>query len=282
MNSATALDLSSSLRESAIIEQPVDVEPESGLFGVLTRPQTACRETCFVLINSGLLHRVGPFRLYVDIARSLARSGFPSIRLDQSGKGDSDALRGASLLDATVSNLTAAARLLEHETGASECVIGGLCSGADDALQAAADIDRLAGVFMFDGYLPRTARFYLHRYGPKLLSVRAWSGRLQKKSGTGPKQRSGIGNMRNWAGRDEMMQRYRNLMRNDIRLLAIYSGWPGNNCAYRSQLTNAIGHPRAAALVSEHRFPDATHLFHLSSHRRAAVKCVVDWAEQSF
>lgn len=280
--SATALHLSSNPPETGIVEKPADVDSKSGAFGILARPELACRKTGFVLINSGLLHRVGPFRLYVDIARSLARAGFPSIRLDQSGKGDSNALPGTSLLDATVTNLTAAVKLLEYETGADRCVIGGLCSGADDALQAASEIDRLSGIFMFDGYVPKTARFYVHRYGPKLFSAQAWLERLRKTSRTGSVEQPGIGNMRNWGTRGEMTLRYRNLVQSGVRLLAIYSGWSGNNCEYRSQLTKAIGHPRAAALVSEHHFKEATHLFHLSSHRRAAAHCLTGWAHRSF
>ena len=41
-----------------------------------------------ILLNSGLLHRVGPNRLYVKIARNAATSGLVAFRFDLSGIGD--------------------------------------------------------------------------------------------------------------------------------------------------------------------------------------------------
>lgn len=280
MSSTAALAYTRDSVKSGIVEQSTDVDPAAGLFGVLTRPEKVCRETGFIFLNSGLLHRVGPFRLYVDIARRIAESGFPSIRLDQSGKGDSDAMPGVPLLDATVSNLRAAAAQLEHETGAKKYVIGGLCSGADDALRAGPQLDNLAGLFMFDGYSPKTARYYVCRYGPMLLSTRAWLRRL--RSSLDSSQQPDIGNMRNWGPPREMMERYRILVEKNVRILAVYSGCSDNCYSYPSQLTANIGHPRASALVSEIYLPKATHIFHLSAHRYAAVEEFSDWAERSF
>jgi alpha/beta superfamily hydrolase len=42
-----------------------------------------------VLLNPGIVHRVGPGRIYVKIARALAEQGFTVLRFDFSGIGDS-------------------------------------------------------------------------------------------------------------------------------------------------------------------------------------------------
>lgn len=282
MHNSSAQTANDSSIETDIFEQPIDVDPDSGLFGVLTRPQRNLKETGFIFINSGLLHRVGPFRLYVDLAREIARAGYASIRLDQSGKGDSDAIPGVSVADATIANVTAAARLLKEKTGANKYVIGGLCSGADDALQAGLEMDNLIGLFMFDGYAPRTARFYVHRYGPKLFSVRSWRNRPQRTSNGQQQPGDDIGNLRNWGTSAEMMQRYRSLLDRGIHINAIFSGWAGNCYEYSSQLTATIGHSQAVSLVSEQHYADATHLFPVSAHRQQAVKDFCAWAERCF
>ena len=264
------------------IERPLDVDPQSGLFGILTCPQSNLKNTGFIFLNSGLLHRVGPFRLYVDIARRIATSGFPSIRLDLSGKGDSDALPGVSLADANVVDISAACRKLNEETGVRKFVIGGLCSGADDALQAGLEIDGLAGLFMFDGYAPKTIRYYIKRYGPKVLSVQSWFKRLHSTTSGRNDPEAEIGSLRNWGTRRDMLERYDRLVNRGTHILAIFSGWAGNDYVYPSQLITTIGNPQAVSLVSELHYPDAAHLFPLSMHRRLAVSGFNDWAECSF
>src|SRR5688500_20259796 len=56
------------------------------LVGILTDPadgEDAQRPTA-VFVTAGMLHRVGPNRLYVTLARRLARLGVPSMRFDLS------------------------------------------------------------------------------------------------------------------------------------------------------------------------------------------------------
>jgi len=60
----------------------------NGLFAMATQPETPTGLPVVVLLNAGLVHRVGPFRLYVPLARTLAAAGFPVVRFDQPGVGD--------------------------------------------------------------------------------------------------------------------------------------------------------------------------------------------------
>ena len=262
-------------------ECPIDVDARTGLFGMLTRPTHRTRKVGFIIINSGLLHRVGPFRLYVDIARNLAAEGYPSIRLDQPGKGDSDATPGVALADATVASITKAAQSLRAETGVERFVVGGLCSGADDALQVADRIPDLCGLVLFDGYAPRTARYYVNRYSPKILSLQSWLNRLGL--GAEPSSMSGkTTSLRNWSGRSEMIARYRAALDGDIRILAVFTSGAGRFYNYVSQLTETLDHPQGSRLISEHYVPAATHLFPVSAHRHEAIERVVRWACDEF
>ncbi len=59
------------------------------LFGILSRPRMATGAPVVVMFNAGSNHHVGGFHLYVKLARKLAAEGFPSLRFDIGGIGDS-------------------------------------------------------------------------------------------------------------------------------------------------------------------------------------------------
>ena len=60
------------------------------LSGVVTEPSGPARSTGVLLLGAGLLHRVGPARLHVELARALAAAGLPVLRFDYSGIGESE------------------------------------------------------------------------------------------------------------------------------------------------------------------------------------------------
>ncbi|HHO68021.1 MAG TPA: alpha/beta hydrolase, partial [Gammaproteobacteria bacterium] len=71
-------------------ERVVTFGPERNLVGVLTQPDQVRPDLpVLVFLNAGLLHRVGPYRMHVDLARQLAARGYASLRFDLSGRGDS-------------------------------------------------------------------------------------------------------------------------------------------------------------------------------------------------
>src|SRR5882672_2499523 len=76
----------SHMSESNLLEEPLQFGDGGRLFGILTLPSMLigkARELpVFVFLNAGMLHRVGPYRLHVRLARDLSRMGFSSIRVD--------------------------------------------------------------------------------------------------------------------------------------------------------------------------------------------------------
>ena len=63
------------------------------LVGTLTEA-SGPRDGGFVLLNAGVISRVGPQRLNVTLARAIARIGFTAFRFDLSGLGASRAANG--------------------------------------------------------------------------------------------------------------------------------------------------------------------------------------------
>jgi pimeloyl-ACP methyl ester carboxylesterase len=129
-----------------------------------------------------LLHRVGPNRLYVKLARALAADGFTVLRFDFSGQGDSPPRTdGLPLERSAIAETCAAIDHLVACAGCSRILLIGHCSGALLALLTAFTEERVAGVIAispeggdedwveFDRR-QKEARFYSNYYGRAALS----------------------------------------------------------------------------------------------------------------
>src|SRR5258708_16486466 len=87
----------SSMREKAFLfgDPPI-------LLGITSEPPTstpAPERPAFLILNAGLVHRVGPARKSVRLARRLAADGYLTMRFDLSGIGDSEPRRDTLSFD---------------------------------------------------------------------------------------------------------------------------------------------------------------------------------------
>jgi len=150
-------------------------------------PESGGPRPTVVLLNAGLVHRVGPHRLSVEVARDLAASGFDSFRFDLSGIGDSPSRRTASSSydvahqDKAIADVRAALDHLCAKTNSERFVLIGLCNGAFNAHDVAVTDERVAGCVFLDGYGYKTPGFLLHHYGPRMLSASRHLGFLRRK-----------------------------------------------------------------------------------------------------
>lgn len=155
------------------------------LTGIVTKPvetESAQNRPCVILLNAGLLHHVGPFRLSVELARALVKSGFTVLRFDLSGIGDSGNHQDSrDTQERTMGDISDAITFMQSRYGCDQAVLIGLCTGADNAHKAAVADQRVCGAVFLDGYAYPTAGFYLRRYVIKALNPAAW-GRLIKRS----------------------------------------------------------------------------------------------------
>jgi hypothetical protein len=146
---------------ATIIETPLEIEQSFGrLCGVLSCPEHLRRHGLgAVLLNAGAIRRIGPNRMWVDIARRWAAMGLPTLRLDLEGLGDADgdASRFADVAElyvpAFVSQVRAAMDHLQELGVARRFVLTGLCSGAYWSFHGAVQDERVAAAFMLN---PRT------------------------------------------------------------------------------------------------------------------------------
>ena len=157
--------------------------PGKSLVGVITDPaseralgETPFARTAVVLLNAGLLHRVGPNRLYVKLARRLAASGLVVLRFDLSGIGDSRSTsERTGFEDRAVVETRAAMDLLASLRGSNRFVVGGLCSGADNAVRVASVDPRIAGLALLEPFSGApSAGQILGSYRDRLLRPGSW------------------------------------------------------------------------------------------------------------
>jgi hypothetical protein len=166
-----------------MIQRAVHFGSHRGLVGVYSEPEGLQRraEAPVVLTaNVGVHHRVGPLRLYVDLAMRLSALGIPSFRFDLSGLGDSEPR-------ADVTSELERARLDFREAmaemsarGHQRFVLIGFCSGVDPVHAVARDDPRVVGAAFIDGYAYETPGYFLHRL-QRLAHRSVWEDSIRRR-----------------------------------------------------------------------------------------------------
>ncbi len=153
--------------------------PRESILAIVHEPEPpppAERPTILVL-NAGIVHRIGPHRISVRLARALATAGFRVVRIDLSGIGDSAARPdGLGFEEAAVADIREVMDDLSARHRANAFVLFGICSGADNSFQTAHADPRVVGAALIDGVVYPTPGFYLRRYGRSAKRPSAWVG----------------------------------------------------------------------------------------------------------
>lgn len=108
------------------------------LFGMLHRPAGAVRRTGIVLCTSWGTEYLRSYRGLRQLAQALSHSGFPVLRFDYSGTGDSGGDGRSARVDTWTADITLAAAELRTSTGCDSICLLGLRFGALPAQEAIA------------------------------------------------------------------------------------------------------------------------------------------------
>src|SRR5262249_53508035 len=128
-----------------------------------------------VILNTGIIHRVGHHRMYVTFSRALAGAGYSVLRFDLSGIGDSDHRDDAlPPLESGLADIKEAVDWLEGTKRVRRIMLLGLCSGADFAVAYAATDPRVVGLVLLDPSVPPTRRYFQDYVRRRALSLRSW------------------------------------------------------------------------------------------------------------
>jgi len=250
-----------------------------GLVGTISRPLgRPPRRTALVLLNAGLVHRMGPFRLYVQMARRLAAQGYVVLRFDQSGLGD-------STLSPRVSDnrkrdeVAAALDLVAHETGVTRFVLGGLCSGADDAFRLAPIEPRVDGLLLMDGVGYPTRGHRIRHYLPRLLNPLRVLRFLRRRLHKAPAHDVVLGNddLRDFPSRAEAVRRLASLDERGVSTLLLYTGGVASYYNHRRQARECFGKVMRSPRMATEYWPECDHTFYVRAHREKLFARLVDW-----
>ena len=282
------------IQETAITETTCQFGPGDALFGILTKPdptKAVAGAPIAVILNAGIVHRIGPFRLHVNLARELAEKGFSTLRMDLSGLGDSQARPGKLNAgdDRAVLDVADALDFLTQATGTQRFVILGLCSGAFNAHQVAVKDERIIGTVFMDGIVFRTFGFYFRWYLSRLFNFRYWRNALKRRFFS---QNQSVGESEGDAlaegeffgedlDRDSVIKDLKGMLDRGVRLLFLYTDGYDDICG-RSQFREMYGlRPDDGQLQVEY-YPKSEHTFRLIENRRAACQRVTSWFENQF
>lgn len=147
------------------------------LVGILHAGQPPRSRVGVVIVVGGPQYRVGSHRQFVSMARALAAEGYPVLRFDYRGMGDSaGASRTFEDVDADIRSAIDA--LLRTAPGVETVVLFGLCDAASAALMYAYRDARVGGMLLANPWV-RTdageARTYLrHYYLRRVLQLSFW------------------------------------------------------------------------------------------------------------
>jgi pimeloyl-ACP methyl ester carboxylesterase len=280
-----------------IREQTLLLGPRKSLVGIISpaAPSKASGDApMIVILNSGIIHRVGANRATVSLSRALAGAGFPVLRFDLSGLGDSDSRPDMKApLESALADIREVLDSLESSRQIGRFILAGLCSGADHSILYAGSDPRVVGLVLLDPSIPRTFRYYLKHYARHLVSLRTWinfvSGRhlrrfLQNrqmaKSGLAPGKAPGP-NLNAPEVRNHLEQAYRSALNNGNQCLAIFTAGIEGQHNYREQLLDAFPGLSFGSQLRLAYYADCDHTFTAERHREQLVRQVVDWVQST-
>lgn len=280
-------------------ERPVMIGADRNLMGILCEPDApwSANRPAMIMLNAGLIHRVGPNRLHVRLARQLADRGFLSLRLDLSGRGDSDPRRdGLSFAESGRVEAAEAMRYLEETKGVRRFVLLGICSGATAAAEVAHDNDRVAGAVIIEGGAYPTARFYRRYYIKRFFRARTWWNMITGTNAMGRRLRRLLGRAAPPAANDgEMVSgiaipeltkmavaaALQQMADRDVELLAVFSG-STKEYNYPGQVKEAFAMVNFRGRLEESYYPQADHTFTRLSNQDVLVERVLRWMQLKF
>jgi exosortase A-associated hydrolase 1 len=159
------------------------------LLGILAKPETPA-QTGLVVIVGGPQYRVGSHRQFVLLSRALAAAGYPVLRFDYRGMGDST---GAQRNFEAVSADIAAAidALQQYVPVVKQVALWGLCDGASAALlycHATQDA-RISGMCLLNPWVRSEASLartqVKHYYRQRLMQKEFWLKLMRGKVAAG-------------------------------------------------------------------------------------------------
>jgi pimeloyl-ACP methyl ester carboxylesterase len=271
--------------------------PDSNLIGTVARPAVPAPGGLGVLLlNAGIISRIGPHRLNVRLARYLAERGIPSLRFDAAGLGDSGpSSSGLPWERQAVADLRAAMDCLEKESRARRFAVIGLCSGADTGYATALEDERIAALVMIDPYIYPTLRSRMihltsriRERGP-FSAVGSWARRQMSRASERLRSASSASSgmslprySRNAPSRDEFGNNLQRLKQRGVGIYMIYTGGARDYYNHQGQFASAFSRWPFASQIQCEYVPAFDHMITAIGGQRLLLSKVAGWLDREF
>jgi pimeloyl-ACP methyl ester carboxylesterase len=246
-------------------------------------PSTAPGAVGVIVLNAGLVHRIGPFRLHVEMTRRLNAQGYPTLRFDLSTIGDSGSSGESQTRKQQIcADVADAMQLLGEQAACRRFVLIGLCSGSQSAHMVACSEPSVAGAVFLDGYAYRTLGYRLRYYLPRLLDVRRWlrvmARRRKAPQGGSNEPAYTVAPLPQAVVRAD----FAGMLDRGVKLCLIYSGGISQYFNHARQFRECFGRVMRHPDVSTRFLKEADHTYILTGDRNRLLDNIERWLSQNF
>jgi len=294
-------------------ESPISVSEQVDVFGASHRlvgvssapAQRVERDPrpAVILLNSGLIHRVGPKRLSVRLARSLSRQGAVALRFDVSGLGDSEPRRdGISIVDGVIRDTQEAMDHLEKCYGVGSFLLMGVCSGAMVSFVTALEDPRVVAAVLIDPQdfgashlaspAAKESTFVRHYWrlvrskpvtGQRLIRVLTGKSNYKRFLEVAAAQVAGLFSRRDGSSlaSEHLIGQFQQLGDRGVRVLLVYTEKGESLDYFDLTLAVHLDRLRGKSRIDVEVIPGADHDFSLPESQKRLVRLVTDWVESA-
>jgi pimeloyl-ACP methyl ester carboxylesterase len=273
----------------ALNEDAVLFGASQSLVGILSHPSDFDpARPAVLLLNLGQMHRSGPYRLHVKLARQLASLGFLVLRFDFSGVGDS--LRRQDDVPQNRANpleTREAMDYLEAAWGTRRFLCMGICRGAWVAFATACQDSRLIGLALInpdtladDRRSAISARLKTRWTVDSLTRVSVWLRVLRSPSSYGTQFGALMSYLRRPLQRgarltetDQVASRLGALVARGVDTLILLSEGDSS----QEYVAAILQHGGLSERIALEVIPGATHIFLTLASQRALAEAVERW-----
>ena len=234
-----------------------------------------------IIMTPGMLHNAGPFRMHKDIANSLEQQGISSLRFDISGIGESLGIGATGKsIDRAAAEAIDAMDYLMQQHNIQQFILFGLCSGADDSIQAALQDKRVKGVITLDGVAYKTPKFKFKEaklLARKMLSFEKWLNKFRNLTGnnTAPASLAMGTDIREFPETAEQAcKELQQLVDNNVQLHFIYTGGT-DYYNYAQQFYDMLPDMKWRGTESTKYFSQMDHVVMLCEDRKLLVEHIL-------
>ncbi len=277
--------------QSPFAERLLRFGPHRSLVGTLTEPALlADTAPAAMLFNAGFINRTGPHRINVRLARRLGAGGFPTLRFDLAGLGDSGRPDTQNVEGRAVEDLGRAVDALCDSSpgGARRVVPIGLCSGTDHCIAFALRDARVAGIVLVDPFAYPTLRTHWNFLRERIcVSGGAAAGvaalrRIARDLRPQASDESEVAQLRRRPSAREFGALLEQAVDRGIPILVIHSGSFRASYNYAAQFDDVHTRLRGHPLVETRYFAAANHTFTTLSMQERLFDAIENWFAARF